>query len=170
MNGRSNAGWSMARWLACALRDSGVSLGADDEQPFLMRLLHFRRTFVEKMFAIHGKVESMKRNGQPLGSYARHCYDLFQLAAQPEVMEMLKSAEYDEIKTDYDRISRRHFDRSYFFPEGMRFAASDALFPTSELEAPLKREYEAQCRLLCYGPYPSWQEIKARFLELRDSI
>ncbi|MSV29013.1 MAG: hypothetical protein EXQ52_09755 [Bryobacterales bacterium] len=28
-----------------------------------MRLLHFRRTFVEKMFAIHGKVELLKRDG-----------------------------------------------------------------------------------------------------------
>lgn len=160
----------LSSYVSQYMRNIGVSLGTDDEQPFPMRLLHFRRTFVEKMFAIHGKVESMKRNGQPLGSYARHYYDLFQLAAQPEVTEMLKSAEYDEIKTDYDRVSRQHFDRSYFFPEGMRFAASDALFPTSELEAPLKREYEAQCRLLCYGPYPSWQEIKARFLELRDSL
>jgi hypothetical protein len=25
-----------------------------------MRLLHFRRTFVEKMFTIHGKVEAFK--------------------------------------------------------------------------------------------------------------
>ena len=50
-----------------------------------MRLLHFRRTFVEKMFAIHSKVELLKRDGQPLGTYARHYYDLFQLAEQPEV-------------------------------------------------------------------------------------
>lgn len=42
-----------------------------------MRLLHFRRTFVEKMFAVHGKVELLKRDGQPLGSYARHYYDMF---------------------------------------------------------------------------------------------
>jgi len=50
-----------------------------------MRLLHFRRTFVEKMFAIHGKVELFKREGQPIGSYARHYYDLSQLAATDEV-------------------------------------------------------------------------------------
>jgi hypothetical protein len=28
-----------------------------------MRLLHFRRTFVEKLFAIHGRVELFKREG-----------------------------------------------------------------------------------------------------------
>ncbi len=160
----------LSSYLSQFMRDRGVSLGADDEGPFSMRLLHFRRTFVEKMFAIHGKVELMKRNGQPLGSYARHYYDLFQLAAQPEVIEMLKSDEYGAIKADYDRISREHFDRSYFFPVGMRFAASDALFPPNEIERELKSEYEAQCKILCYGPYPSWAEVKARLLELRESI
>ena len=57
-------------------------LGAEDEGPFEMRLLHFRRTFVEKMFAIHAKVELLKREGQPLGSYARHYYDLFSWRAR----------------------------------------------------------------------------------------
>jgi hypothetical protein len=43
------------------LRETNVSLDAEDEEPFPMRLLHFRRTFVEKMFAIHKKVELFKR-------------------------------------------------------------------------------------------------------------
>ena len=43
------------------LAESGVTLEAEDEGPFEMRLLHFRRTFVEKMFAIHAKVEVFKR-------------------------------------------------------------------------------------------------------------
>ena len=114
-------------YLAQFLQERKISLGTEDETPFSMRLLHFRRTFVEKMFAIHGKVEVFKRDGRPLGSYARHYYDLFQLAAQEDVIVMLKSAEYDAIKTDYDQISRAYFDRSYFHPEGMRFARSDAL-------------------------------------------
>ncbi len=120
------------------------------------------------MFAIHGKVELMPRSGQPLGSYARHYYDLFQLAAKPEVVEMLKSSEYGEIKADYDRISREYFDRGYFFPPEMRFAVSAALFPSSDIDVILGSEYEAQCRMLCFGPYPLWTEVKARFLELQD--
>lgn len=39
------------------------SLGTEDEGPFEMRLLHFRRTFVEKLFAIHSKVEKFKQTG-----------------------------------------------------------------------------------------------------------
>jgi hypothetical protein len=135
-----------------------------------MRLLHFRRTFVEKMFAIHSKVELFKRDRQPLGTYARHYYDLHQLAARDEVTAMLTSEEYAAIKADYDRISRAHFPKSYFYPDGMSFARSDALFPPTELSAAISAEYAGQCRLLCYGPYPAWAEIKARFEQLRHLL
>lgn len=152
------------------LADSGLSLGADDEGGFPMQLLHFRRTFVEKLFAIHSKVELLKRDARPLGSYARHYYDLFQLAAQPEVAAMLDSDEYAAIKVDYDAISRTHFPQSYVVPEGMSFAGSDALFPPAELEETIGREYENQCHQLCFGAFPSWQEVQARFVELRTRL
>jgi hypothetical protein len=157
-------------YLSQFLRERGVSLGAEDESSFSLRLLHFRRTFVEKMFAIHSKVELLKRDRQPLGTYARHYYDLFQLAAREEVIAMLESAEYAAIKQDYDRISRIHFPRGYFYPEDMSFARSDALFPPTELAALIAGEYEGQCRLLCYGPYPSWAGIQARLVELRGLL
>jgi hypothetical protein len=160
----------LSSYLGQFLRERGLSMGTEDEGPFSMRLLHFRRTFVEKMFAIHGKVELLKRNGQALGPYARHYYDLFQLSARSEVLAMLKSVEYETIKKDYDCISRAHFERSYFCPTGMSFSNSDALFPPAGLTATLAVEYSTQCRLLCYGPYPRWAEIQARFSELRDFL
>src|SRR5208337_1485928 len=67
-----------------------------------MRLLHFRRTFAQKLFAIHSKVEIPKRDARPLGKYARHHDDLFQLLGQPEA-EMLNSTRYADIKTEYDQ-------------------------------------------------------------------
>jgi hypothetical protein len=160
----------LSSYLARFLKEQNVSLGAEDEGPFPMRLLHFRRTFVEKMFAIHAKVQLMKRDGQPLGSYARHYYDLAVLATHPEVTAMLSSDEYAIIKTDYDQVSRAHFPKSYFFPKGMSFAASDALFPPEELEAAIRDEYEAQCRMLCYGPFPSWQDVQQRMAKLRHLL
>lgn len=157
-------------YLSEFLQDRKISLGAEDEMPFPMRLLHFRRTFVEKMFAIHGKVEILKRDGRPLGSYARHYYDLFQLAGQEAVITMIKSDEYTAIKMDYDTISRAHFERSYFRPDQMSFANSDALFPPGDLAKKIGAEYEDQCKLLCYGLYPSWQEIQGRLLALRELL
>ena len=135
-----------------------------------MRLLHFRRTFVEKMFAIHGKVQILKRDNTPLGTYARHYYDLFQLSHQSEVIGMLKSTEYGAIKKDYDKISRTYFEKSYFPPPDMTFAKSDALFPPADLAKVIKIEYEAQCKLLCYGPYPSWEEVQTKLMEIRELL
>jgi hypothetical protein len=170
MEAEATATVELRSYLSQSLQDNGLSVGAEDEGSFPMRLLHFRRTFVEKMFAIHSKVELLKHNGQALGTYARHYYDLFQLAAQAEVIAMLKSVEYAIIKVDYDQISRTHFPRSYFQPDDMRFAKSDALFPPANLGDIISAEYDAQCRMLCYGPYPSWAEVQARLLELRDLL
>lgn len=157
-------------FLAEYLETAGHSLDAEDEPAFPFRLLHYRRTFVEKLFAIHGKVEILKRDGRPLGTYARHYYDLYRLADQDEVLAMLQSDEYAAIKTDYDEISRRAFPRDYFAPEGMTFANSDALFPPEKLAKPIATEYEAQCRLLCYGGFPTWDQVQQRFVDLRDLL
>ena len=157
-------------YLSEFLGEQGITMDAEDEGSFPMRLLHFRRTFVEKMFAIHSKVELLKRDGTPLGTYARHYYDLFQLAAQDKVVTMLKSREYGTIKADYDEISRTHFSHNYFWPEDMSFARSDALFPPERLSGVIGPEYDAQCRQLCYGPCPSWAEVQGRFQRLRDLL
>ncbi len=152
------------------LEETGQSLGAEDELPFSMRLLHFRRTFVEKMFAIHAKVELFKRENRPLGSYARHYYDLYQLSAQQEVLAMLESDEYACIKTDYDRISRKYFPKSYFCPDGLSFANSDALFPSKPLAAAITEDYQQQCHRLCYGLFPTWAQVENRFESIRTLL
>ena len=122
------------------------------------------------MFAIHSKVEILKRDGRALGTYARHYYDLFQLASRPEILEMLQSAEYGEIKQDYDRISRTQFPGSYFYPDQMNFANSDALFAAGDLSAAIGREYTGQCEILCFDSPPSWEIVQARFMELRNLL
>lgn len=161
---------TLSSYLAQFLGETGHTLGAEDEASFVMQLLHFRRTFVEKLFAIHAKVEILKREGRSVGSHARHYYDLYQLAARTEVRDMLDSPEYAAIKEDYDQISRAHFERDYAFPRDMRFALSDALFPDGKLETSLARDYEQQCRLLCFGPIPGWNEVRARFDALRGVL
>lgn len=152
------------------LQEIGVSMGTEDEIPFFMRLLHFRRTFVEKMFAIHGKVEIFKQTGREIGGYARHYYDLFCLAKRPEVLAMLQSVEYDEIRADYDRISRIHFDKSYVPPPDMSFKQSQALFPPKNLRVYLASEFRKQCQTLCFGAYPDWDELENTMKEIRPLL
>ncbi len=114
------------------LREIGESKVADDLAPFEMTLLHYRRTFVEKLFTIHARVERMQDQGVPLDRWGRHYADLEILARDPEVQAMLESSEYDEIKADYDSNSRKFYGDSYRPPEGMSFRTSDALFPSDE--------------------------------------
>ena len=153
------------------LKETGMSLGAEDEDSFEMRLLHFRRTFVEKLFAIHSKVEKFKKEGIEIGGYARHYYDLYCLSGRQEVMEMLNSVEYKIIKNDYDRVSQEHFKKHYIAPPDMSFAKSDALFPKDEiLETAIAREFEKQCRILCFGKFPSWNLVRQRFNEIRELL
>jgi hypothetical protein len=62
-------------------------------------------------------------------------------------------------EVDYDRVSREYFPKSYFYPEGLRFATSEALFPSENLAKQIVVEYDDQCKMLCYGPSPSWPEV-----------
>ncbi len=147
-----------------------MSLDAEDESPFSLPLLHFRRTFVEKLFAIHAKVEIFKETGEPIGGYARHYYDLWCLAQQPEVRAMLRSSEYADIKADYECVSLEAFPRGYRCPTDMSFANSDALFPSSDIASALSSAYTRQCQVLCYDHYPSWDGFLAAFRELRQDL
>lgn len=153
-----------------------ISRGAADEldvegiEPFEMNLLHFRRTFVEKLFAIHGKVERLEKEGVSLGRDVRHYADLYVLAGRPEVIEMLESAEYEAIRLDYDEKSRTYFPNSYRPPPDLRFTSSNAPFPPDELRARIEPCYEEECRRLFFRRHPSFGEVLERLAEIRDLL
>jgi hypothetical protein len=74
------------------------------------------------------------------------------------------------IKIDYDRVSREHFEVNYVAPPNMSFINSDAFFPSKNLEVILAAEFEKQCRMLCFGQFPTWRQIQKRFKELRQLL
>lgn len=152
------------------LRDQGQADLADDLKPFRMILLHFRRTFVEKLFTVHGKVERLKSEGHPLGRHARHYADLYALAARPEIEAMLRSNEYQEIKTDYDERSRNFFADHYRPPADLRFINSDGVFLPTELRARIKPDYEVECQRLFPGPFPTLDQVVGRLERLRELL
>ncbi|MEK6273347.1 MAG: nucleotidyl transferase AbiEii/AbiGii toxin family protein [Actinomycetota bacterium] len=152
------------------LRGRGDADLADDLDPFEMTLLHFRRTFVEKLFTVHSKVERLNQEEEPLGRDARHYADLHVLAGRPEVEAMLRTGEYEEIKADYEQRSLEHFPNSYRPPPGLSFAASEALFPSRDLRDRIEPDYEAECTRLFPGVYPSFDEVLGRLEGLRDLL
>ena len=101
------------------LLEQGRSDMADDVTGFEMRLLHYRRTFVEKLFTLHGKVVRCMEGPALLGRDARHYADLYVLANTDEVLAMLRSEEYQQIREDYDSVSRKFYPSHYRPPQGL---------------------------------------------------
>jgi nucleotidyltransferase AbiEii toxin of type IV toxin-antitoxin system len=91
------------------LLEQGRAEAAEDLGGFEMPLLHFRRTFVEKLFALHDKLTRFQAGGPRLDRDARHYSDLYVLASEREVRAMLASPEYLEIRRDCDAKSREFF-------------------------------------------------------------
>ncbi|TMK57075.1 MAG: nucleotidyl transferase AbiEii/AbiGii toxin family protein [Actinobacteria bacterium] len=151
-------------------RGAADELDIEGIEPFEMDLLHFRRTFVEKLFAINGKVERLEKEGVSLGRDVRHYADLHVLAGRAEVIGMLESDEYEAIRLDYDEKSRTYFPNSYRPPPDLRFTSSNALFPPDELRARIEPGYEEECQRLFFRPHPGFGEVLERFAALRDLL
>ena len=149
---------------------TGDLADVDGIDPFTMTLLHFRRTFVEKLFALHGKIERLKTDGHQLGRDARHYADIHVLAATDEVLTMLTSDEYAAIKSDYDANSRAFFPKSYRPPDGLTFANSDALFPPDDLRARIEPDYERECSRLFFRPHPPFADVLNRLRDLKSLL
>jgi len=156
--------------VARSLRSMGQESIAEDLGAFPMTVLHFRRTFVEKLFIVHGLAERLKRDGTSFGRNARHYIDLYSLAGESEVEDMLRSTEYGQIEQDYEEISLRFFKKQYERPPDLRFTNSTGIFPTADLRAQITPDYDEQCQTLCYGRYPSFDDVLARFEEIRDLL
>jgi len=157
--------------LSAYLEREGQSGIADDTGAFKLRCMHFRRTFVEKMFAIHGKVQRFRTDGVRIGRDSRHYADLFVLSQQPDVLQMLKAQEYEDIRRDYDHLSRRFFPATYRPPDGHRFKDSAALFPDDALRRELARDYDSDVSVLFFqGQFPAFADVLRSFEKLQQFL
>ena len=52
----------------------------------------------------------------------------------------------------------------------MDFQKSDALFPPHPLASILGQEFEKQCRILCFGEYPTWKQVQECFKEIKGFL
>lgn len=156
--------------LVAFLRTQGAELDSERTDPFTLPVLHFRRTFVEKLFALHDKVSrGWLKHGTPIGSYARHYYDVSQLIPTTEVTAMLNSSEYGEIVHDYREKTSKWFPKQEF-PDRLDLSTSDALYPAGELRDDLRKHYDEQCRALCYGEYPPFDDVLTTLESIRAKL
>ena len=153
-----------------SLRNRDLANIADDLEPFDMQFLHFRRTFIEKLFTIHGKIERLKSDGVPLARDTRHYADLYVLADQREVLDMLGTREDREIREDYDAKSREFFPKSYRPPEGLTFRESDAIFLTGDAHASVQSDYDIECERLFRHAPPAFDDVLKRLQDLASRL
>lgn len=153
------------------LDSRNVASGTDDRSPFEMRLLHFRRTFVEKLFTLHSRVERAKKQGKDLRRDARHYYDLAMLLKEPQTRAMLASEEFKVICRQYRDITAKFYSGQIkLLPDGMDLSNSAAFFPDPALEKMLSAAYVREADSLCYGPYPSFDDILESFEVIRSCL
>jgi predicted nucleotidyltransferase component of viral defense system len=149
--------------LAEYLNSRGLPDLPPETKPFELTILHFRRTFFEKLYALHDKVARgvLQENGR-IGTYARHYYDVSQLLRRQEVQETLWGEEFGAIARDYRKLTAKYFPKQTL-PERMDLSKSPALFPDDGLKRDLQRDYIEQCAALCYGAFPTFDEILGMF-------
>ena len=153
--------------LAEVLIEAGVKDLGEDGQAFPMQLLHYKRTVIEKMFALHDKVErGVIDENKPIGTYARHYYDTYQLLQQQDVQEMFEQHDHIEICKSYRELTQRYFPAQRL-PAHMNLNDSRALFPNQNLARQFSAEYKAQCSALCFGQFPEFEDVLAEYEKIR---
>ena len=160
------------RALTSMLADAFAGTGVEDESlsAFAMVVLHPRRTFVEKLFAINSACELFSEGRESaLARPTRHLADLYFLLGDPDVAEFIGSKEYRDLLPEVDAISNEHFPRDHRAPTEMRFAGSRALAPEGGLRTAIEADY-ARSGVLFYGDRPDLAAIYERIAEVADRL
>jgi hypothetical protein len=161
----------LSSMIAHSLNVRNAITGTVDRNHFPMKLLHFRRTFVEKLFTLHSRVERSIRQNRDLGRDARHYYDLAMLINQQETPTMLVSQEFSDSCKEYRNLTAKFYPGQVkFLPDGMNLHNSPALFPDDALRGKLMATYIREAETLCYGPYPAFDDVLKAFAGIREFL
>jgi hypothetical protein len=136
-------------------KDKGQQNLAEDLRDFEIELQDLRRTFVEKLFAIHAAYAKDLANNR-----MRHYYDLSRLCGVEEVQSYVGTSAYQACIADVRGICRDSFP-DQAVPEGDSFKDSPA-FQVSETFAELERNYKREAEIFFSEP----PTLKAIFEEI----
>jgi len=134
-------------------------------------VLAAERTFVEKLFVIHGSVARYQRDPDvsPLVRIGRHYYDVGKLLADPTVQTSVGTAEFWEMARDHDHRGAREFSKRHVAPADLNFASSPGLFPDPATRTLLEREYSRD-RSLFFDDAPSLDDVLSALQSVRSRL
>ena len=129
------------------------------------------RTFVEKLFVVHGSVARQLEDPAhaSLARIGRHYYDIHRLLADGAVRATVGTAAFWEMVSDCAERSARDFPKLHRPPADLNFAESPALFPDEPTRHALSREY-GRDRDLFFGEAPSFGDILTSLLAVRSAL
>ena len=136
------------------LHNKGQSKLARNTGNIEIPLLHPKRTFVEKLFAIHSAYES----GEIIGKI-RHYYDVYKLLELSEVIHFIGTEDFNRLKNDVATFSKENWPDSPI-PAKNNFSKSTAFNPPKEDLARIEAEYNRSD--IYYGSKPQFKTILTR--------
>lgn len=143
-------------------KEKGQDSLADDLRNFEIELQDLRRTFVEKLFAIHAAYTKDLANNR-----MRHYYDLSRLCSLPEIQSYVGTDAYRTCVADVKRICHESFP-DQAVPDGDSFKESPA-FKTTEAFSELKRNYKREAEIFFSEP-PTLKAIFEEIEKLRPKL
>jgi predicted nucleotidyltransferase component of viral defense system len=141
-------------YLGKLIEKTGTANSYDDVAAFEVPVLDPKRTFVEKLFAIH----SAYTNNQ-IEKYVRHYYDVYKLLEMSDVRDFVGTAQYSELKKHVAQVSKQFFKTVP--PPDLDFAQSPAFASSPELIAEIDRSLNRQ-KDLYFSALPKAEQILAK--------
>jgi hypothetical protein len=149
-------------YLGKSLEAAGQIKIAEDIAAFEVEVLHPRRTFVEKLFAIHAAAASGKTVGQ-----SRHYYDIYKLLKLDEIRTFIGAEEYKALKQSVYEFSKAEFPKSPIIEPG-KLRDSPGIHLSVELAKSLQREIENS--EMIFGFRPSVKAVIAELERFRELL
>ncbi len=151
-------------------REQGLR-GPDVPNFFEMDLLHFTRTFVEKLSCVHSLVRHYIQNNREIGRNVRHYADLYALAGLPAVQLFVGTAEYEEVRENIAQNTAEWFSDAIPLEKGAKFADSPAIMPNSDLRSALQVAYQNEVPQLFFrGDPPDLDAVLERLGSLAPRL
>jgi hypothetical protein len=143
-------------------KDQGQEDLADDLRDFEIELQDLRRTFVEKLFAIHAAYAKDLANNR-----MRHYYDLSRLCGLSEIQSYAGTDAYRACVADVEKTCRESFP-DQAVPDGNSFENAPA-FRVSETFPELERNYKREGEIFFSEP-PGLKAIFEEIEKLRSKL
>ena len=139
---------SIQSWVAEYATEKAETNLADDLSSFEIDLQNIRRTFVEKLFAIHAAYMVDR-----CANRTRHYYDTYKMSSLDEITVFVGTKEYRECVLDVRNISQESFPGQPL-PDGDSFATSPAFSPSSGDFSTLEKHYKREEHIFFSNPAP----------------